>query len=683
MPGLVLRERGRRDHPDRPPRDHPRSRRAAAAGLGPGRRRAVPPRLDAAPRLLLDERRHDARLPVPLQLVREADLRPALHRAIARTRVVDEIAWLKDTYRPDHLWIADDIFGLKPGWIERFADRSSSGARVRAVQVPAARRRRHPTPIVAALQRAGCRTVWIGAESGSQRILDAMEKGTRVEQIAAAARPLHAAGIEVGFFLQFGYPGETLDDIELTLRDGARLPARRHRRVGVVPAAGHAVLRAREGPARREAELGRLERPRHDVSRHLRPGVLPRAARARARAVPGAETRRGATRCARPPPRSTTAVRAPWLQLTVRRLARDTSAPPVIIRPVLTPAGGRHSDGSTMNSGLATATLVRIGELTNRTFVLPVLVFFPTSRCNSRCVSCDWWKSSGADDLTLAEIAELAESLPALGTRLVVFSGGEPLLRPDVFEAARAVPRQRAHAAPADERRAARAVRRRSGRGVLARHRLARRVDRSALPRHQGRERPWRWSRRASRGCGGSRPSIPVTARATLHRMNFRELPRLIDHARAMALDGISFLAADVSSSAFGRGGAPAGARSCRSIAGRSRSSRRSSSARSSTGPSDFESGFIAESPAKLRRLPQYYDALGQRPPLPPRRLQRAVDVGGRRGERRRPSVLLPRADWQHSRGAAAHRLSPTSFPGSARCSTSGPIRSAAGVCAR
>ena len=71
-----------------------------------------------------------------------------------------------------------------------------------------------------------------------------------------------------------------------------------------------------------------------------------------------------------------------------------------------------------MTSGLATATLVRIGELTNRTLVLPILVFFPTSRCNSRCVSCDWWKSSGADDLSLAEIASLAESLPALGVRL-------------------------------------------------------------------------------------------------------------------------------------------------------------------------------------------------------------------------------------------------------------------------
>ncbi len=72
--------------------------------------------------------------------------------------------------------------------------------------------------IVAALRAAGCRTVWIGAESGSQRVLDAMEKGTTVEQIISARAQLGEAGIEVGFFLQFGYPGETFDDIQLTLR---------------------------------------------------------------------------------------------------------------------------------------------------------------------------------------------------------------------------------------------------------------------------------------------------------------------------------------------------------------------------------------------------------------------------------------------------------------------------------
>src|SRR5471032_1914364 len=88
------------------------------------------------------------------------------------------------------------------------------------------------------------------------------------------------------------------------------------------------------------------------------------------------------------------------------------------------------------SSTLATATLIRLGQATNRTFVLPLLIFYPTGRCNSRCVSCDWWKQSGADDLTLEEIARVAAALPDLGTRVVVFSGGEPLLRPEVFDAA-------------------------------------------------------------------------------------------------------------------------------------------------------------------------------------------------------------------------------------------------------
>ena len=61
------------------------------------------------------------------------------------------------------------------------------------------------------------RTAWIGAESGAQEILDAMEKGTRVDQIYHAARALRAAGIEVGFFLQFGYPGETWNELQETI----------------------------------------------------------------------------------------------------------------------------------------------------------------------------------------------------------------------------------------------------------------------------------------------------------------------------------------------------------------------------------------------------------------------------------------------------------------------------------
>jgi radical SAM superfamily enzyme YgiQ (UPF0313 family) len=130
--------------------------------------------------------------------------------------VGEEIAWLKREFRPDHLWITDDIFGLKPGWIEAFARALNE----RGAVVPFKCLMRPDgisDAVVEALRRSGCRTVWIGAESGSQRVLDAMEKGTRVDQIERATDRLHAAGIEVCFFLQFGYPGETLADVELTL----------------------------------------------------------------------------------------------------------------------------------------------------------------------------------------------------------------------------------------------------------------------------------------------------------------------------------------------------------------------------------------------------------------------------------------------------------------------------------
>jgi radical SAM superfamily enzyme YgiQ (UPF0313 family) len=131
--------------------------------------------------------------------------------------VAAELRWLKDHFAPDHIWFADDIFGLKPGWIERFADEVN---RLDA-KVPfkcLLRADLIKPGIPEALKRAGCEIVWVGAESGSQKILDAMDKGTRVEQIYSAARSLHAQGVKIAFFLQFGYPGENRLDIEATLR---------------------------------------------------------------------------------------------------------------------------------------------------------------------------------------------------------------------------------------------------------------------------------------------------------------------------------------------------------------------------------------------------------------------------------------------------------------------------------
>ncbi len=133
--------------------------------------------------------------------------------------VAQEMRWLKETYRPDHIWFADDIMGLKPGWWSRFAAAvEERDARLPFKCLSRADLVMRSSEDVAALARAGGDIVWIGAESGSQHILNAMEKGTTVEQIYAATRRLHEAGVRVGFFLQFGYPGETRADVELTLQ---------------------------------------------------------------------------------------------------------------------------------------------------------------------------------------------------------------------------------------------------------------------------------------------------------------------------------------------------------------------------------------------------------------------------------------------------------------------------------
>jgi MoaA/NifB/PqqE/SkfB family radical SAM enzyme len=268
-----------------------------------------------------------------------------------------------------------------------------------------------------------------------------------------------------------------------------------------------------------------------------------------------------------------------------------------------------------MRSPLATSLLVKLGEITNHTFVLPLVVFFPTSRCNSRCVSCDWWKCSGAGDLSLDEIDAVARSLPALGTRTVVFSGGEPLLRPEVFEAAQMFRAQgiTLHLLTSGVllERCAVDVAREFSRVIVS-------LDAATEERYQA-IRGVAALTVVEKGVAHLRelaPEIRVTARATIHRMNFREMGSLIDHARAMSCDGISFLSADISSSAFGRERQPEPhklALDGREIAEFQEIVEQTIEAHRE----DIESGFVAESADKLRRLPQYYAALSGAGPFP------------------------------------------------------------------
>lgn len=131
--------------------------------------------------------------------------------------VVEELAWLKREFHIDHVWFSDDIFGLKPGWVKEFADLLEQRSLRIRYKIQSRADLLLQEQQIADLARSGCDTVWMGAESGSQRILDAMDKGITVEQIYEANRLLKKHKIKTAFFLQFGYLGETMDDIRLTL----------------------------------------------------------------------------------------------------------------------------------------------------------------------------------------------------------------------------------------------------------------------------------------------------------------------------------------------------------------------------------------------------------------------------------------------------------------------------------
>jgi anaerobic magnesium-protoporphyrin IX monomethyl ester cyclase len=129
--------------------------------------------------------------------------------------VAAELRELKERVAPDHIWFADDIFGLTAEWIEEFAAEVTRLDAATPFTMQSRVNLMRPDA-VAALARARAREVWLGVESGSQKILDAMEKGSSVEEAVQATRNLRSQGIRVGWFVQLGYPGEEWDDLALT-----------------------------------------------------------------------------------------------------------------------------------------------------------------------------------------------------------------------------------------------------------------------------------------------------------------------------------------------------------------------------------------------------------------------------------------------------------------------------------
>jgi len=138
------------------------------------------------------------------------------HRRRKPLSVVDELEWLILRYQPEMGWMADDVFTIHHGWLFEYAGELKR----RGIRLPfecISRADRLNPRVVETLAEMGCFRVWIGSESGSQRFLDAMERGVTVEQVQQAVALCRSAGIQSGMFLMWGYEGEMLSDIEATV----------------------------------------------------------------------------------------------------------------------------------------------------------------------------------------------------------------------------------------------------------------------------------------------------------------------------------------------------------------------------------------------------------------------------------------------------------------------------------
>jgi anaerobic magnesium-protoporphyrin IX monomethyl ester cyclase len=138
------------------------------------------------------------------------------HRRRSPHSVVDEVEWILKRYQPEMIWFADDVFTIHHGWITEYAAEMNR----RGLHVPfecITRADRFNLRMAETLAQLGCFRIWIGSESGSQRILDAMQRGVKVEQVRDAVALCKQHGIQTGMFLMWGYEGEEISDIEETV----------------------------------------------------------------------------------------------------------------------------------------------------------------------------------------------------------------------------------------------------------------------------------------------------------------------------------------------------------------------------------------------------------------------------------------------------------------------------------
>ena len=241
---------------------------------------------------------------------------------------------------------------------------------------------------------------------------------------------------------------------------------------------------------------------------------------------------------------------------------------------------------------------------------LPILILFPHSRCNCRCVMCDIWKITAAEEISVEELAGYADDIASLGVEWVVFSGGEPLMHSDLFRLAEVLGEREIRTSLLTT-------------GLLLRKNAARVVEglgdvivsldgppgvHDAIRRVSG-----AYGRLADgvRALHELSPGYPVTGRCTVQQANHRYLRDTVKTARELGLASISFLAADLTSGAFNRGDGWPDER--QGEVGLSVEETRALGVEVEAvireRKDDVASGYIRESPEKLRRIVRHFEA--------------------------------------------------------------------------
>lgn len=252
---------------------------------------------------------------------------------------------------------------------------------------------------------------------------------------------------------------------------------------------------------------------------------------------------------------------------------------------------------------------------------LPILILYPHSRCNCRCVMCDIWKTSETREIGCAELDRHAADIKSLGVQWVIFSGGEPLMHSDLFGLCR---RLRA----LDVRLTILST------GLLLEKNapdIVEHVDDVIVSLdgpaaiHDGIRRVAGAFQKMSDGIGALhriKATFPVSGRCTIQKRNFASMAAIVEAAREMKLQSISFLAADLTSTAFNRPDTWAADRQAEISLSLAELVELENEIESliKSHADDFESGFILERPEKLRRIAHHFRAhLGLSEPLSPR----------------------------------------------------------------